>query len=655
MIKKSLKMLFLLLAVGCGMIACLDDVPESEPIGTIGDPNQTWSIYWYLCGSDLESEIGAATDDLYEMMEATLPENVNVVIQTGGAYQWQNSTVDETVTERYLYSQDGLELIDQKPLANMGEADTLSDFLNFCNTNYPADRTMVLFWNHGGGSVTGASFDENYGYDSLTLSEFRTAFSNVYELSNENPPVDVIGFDTCLMASIDTASTFSDIGNYLVASEEMEPGTGWYYTDWLQELGDEPGMDGARLGQIICDTYLEDCMWYWSDYEATLSVIDLKNVPALLTAYENMGNDALKQAVQNPAFLSEYSRMAEASENYGGNTRDQGYANMVDLGHLALNCSDLLPDSSVKVLEALDSCVLYKVNGDYHENASGLSCYHSYNGDPVDLAGYQSEGCSTSFGHLYSYMQNGTLDSASKDYVASIGAEPEEAAYVPDLSSSGEEAYPLYIDDDDYVVLELDPSTLDLLKGVYFQLAYVDEDEDMMLLLGQDNDIIADWDTGLFKDNFRGVWGAIDGYPVYMEVSYDTEDYTVYSVPILLNGEEYSLRVTYDFNEEAFFILGARKGLDDNGMADKNLRQLEPGDEITTIHYAATISGEDDFTEIPMDTFEVTEDTSFDEVDMGDGTFLMMFELVDVKNNTMYSEPVEFSVNGDYIDIEVGF
>ena len=78
-----------------------------------------------------------------------------------------------------------------------------------------------------------------------------------------------------------------------------------------------------------------------------------------------------------------------------------------------------------------------------------------------------------------------------------------------------------------------------------------------MMVLGTDNDIIADWDNGIFYDNFRGVWGAIDGHLVYMELSYEGKDYNLYSVPILLNEEEYNLQVAYDFTDEEWYIIGA--------------------------------------------------------------------------------------------------
>ena len=647
MLKRLWAMLFVLLFCAA-LTAC-----EDEEMGNRGASDESWIVCWYLCGSDLESDYGAATEDLNELMEVSLPENVKVVIETGGAVQWDNDTVNPEKIQRYVYSSEGLELVDEQPLANMGEADTLEDFLRFCSQNYPADKTAVVFWNHGGGSVSGASFDENFDYDSLTLSELHQAFGAVYGLDKAEPPLELVGFDTCLMATVDTAHAFADMARYLVASEEMEPGCGWYYSGWVQALADDPSMDGKALGQAICDSYMEGCSYYDVEDEVTLSVIDLSQLYPLLESYEAMGAEALSYALENPLFFSKMGRQALDTENYGGNTRSEGYANMLDLGHLAENCAEILPQTSQAVLDALENCVVYQVNGDYRENARGLSCYFSYNGDLDDLHGFEAEGYSDSFKYFFGYGIEGTFADAGMDYAHDLGYEGDVLPEIPEISENEGEEYPLYIDEDGSAVLELDMDVVNLLKGVYFQLAYVDEEEDIMLLMGQDNDIAADWDSGVFKDNFRGVWGAIDDNLVYMEVSYEAEDYTAYAVPILLNGEEYNLRVIYDYNDEAYYILGARKGLDHTGMADKNLLQLQPGDEITTVHYAATASGDDDFEPIPMDTFTVTENTSFAEVDLGDGIFVLMFEMVDARNNTAYSQMVQIIMEGGEGEIEI--
>ena len=86
-------------------------------------------------------------------------------------------------------------------------------------------------------------------------------------------------------------------------------------------------------------------------------------------------------------------------------------------------------------------------------------------------------------------------------------------------------------------------------------------------MLGNDNDNTADWDNGIFCDNFRGVWGSLDGNLVFMELSYEGEDYNLYSVPIMLNGTEYMLQVAYDFTSAKWEILGATQTLDSSGMA----------------------------------------------------------------------------------------
>ena len=616
------------------------------------DEAGTWAIYWYLCGSDLESDAEAATMDLYELQCASLPENVQVIIETGGAREWYHEDVEAGQQGRYLYDSDGLTFLEAQPEADMGDPETLADFLSFCKENFPADHTMFLLWNHGGGSVSGAAFDEIYDYDSLTLDEMYQAFGSVYELSEENPPFDIVGFDTCLMATIDTAWMLSDVSHYLVASEEMEPGCGWSYDKWVQTLGDHPGIDGAALGQIICDSYMEGCEDIGMEQEATLSVVDLQKIQPLLNAYDDLGKEALTLACEDSTFFAEFGRRAVQTENYGGNTPDQGYTNMVDMGHLVRNSEDLLPETAQAVLDALEECVIYNVSGDYRSEATGLSCYYSYNGDTDDFDGFLSISASPAFQYLYDYELYGYMSDEGLAYMQDLGYEEE----IPEITITQDtelEDFPLYVDEDGNSVLEIGSEAAATLQAVYYQLCYVSEEDDIILLLGRDNDIYMDWDEGIFRDNFRGVWGAIDGCLCYMEIVYEGNDYNLYSVPILLNGDEYNLRVVYSYTDEEYSILGARRGIDDNGMADKNLVQLEPGDEITTLHYAMTISGDEEEPEqVPVDTITVTEDTVFTEEDLGDGNFVIFYEMVDMQNNSYYSDLAYFAVEDGLIYTE---
>ena len=654
---KRTKWLALLLtgAMTLSLTACADEEVEdvstdlTTDAGTAADnttdnghialEDGSWAVYWYLCGSDLESNGGFATNDLSELMEVELPENVNVVIETGGSAVWQNDLMDADKLQRWLYNSEGLQLVDEQPSASMGEAQTLADFLSFAKENYPAEKTAVVFWNHGGGSVTGAAFDEIYGYDSLTLDEMYQAFSSVWNPSMEKQPLELIGFDTCLMATVDVAYTFADLAHYLVASEETEPANGWYYSQWVGTLAQNPSMNGEELGKVICDAYYAGCEEVGTQDNTTLSLTDLTKVQTLLDAYDTFGAEALAAACTDPGFFSQFGRVAAQSENYGGNTKEQGYTNMVDLGHMARQSVGML-GSAQEVLDALDDCVLYRVGGQYRTEATGLSCYYSYNGDVEDFNSYAGLGAGVAFKYFYSYELTGELDDSGMAYIADMDF--EELPEVKNLLSTDWDGAPLDLDEDGVSFLTLGPEANDILAGIGFSLYYVDEESDMMLLLGTDNDMNADWDNGVFSDNFRGVWGSIDGNIVYMELSYESEYYNLYAIPVLLNGEEYNLQVVYDFSTDEWNVLGARQGIDNSGMADKELRLLQEGDEITTIWYMSTASGDDEFEPYTAATVTVTADTAFGEMELPDGSYSMVYEMRDAMDNYAYSEPVTF-------------
>ena len=530
-------------------------------------------------------------------------------------------------------------MLEEQDTANMGEAQTLYEFLAFANENYPADKVAVTFWNHGGGSVNGAAFDEIYGYDSLDLSEMYQAFDAVWPADTDNPSLELVGFDTCLMATIDVAAVFQNFAKYLVASEEVEPGNGWYYTGWLGALADNSGMNGEDLGIAICNSYYEGCEAVGTQDQTTLSVTNLTKLTPLLDAYETFGQEAFVAATEEPGFFAELGRAAAQTENYGGNTREQGYTNMVDLGHLARQTAWMI-SSAQNVSDALDDCIVYRIGGVYRSEATGLSCYYSYNGDIDDFNGYIDMGTGVAFKYLYAYELTGELADGGEEYLESLDI--QELPEIVTLADKDWDNAPLDVNDEGISYLSLGEEANDVLAGIGFSLYYVDPDNDQMMLLGTDNDLTADWENGIFYDNFRGVWGALDGHLVYMELSYESDDYNLYSIPILLNGEAYNLQVAYDFTAEEWSIIGASQGLDSSGMASKELRLLEEGDEITTIWQLASYSGDDDFEMYTAEELTVTADTSFGEAPLYDGSYAMVFEMWDAAGNYAYSDAVTF-------------
>ena len=650
--KKLLWMLFVwtvcLSFAGCGSSGNAETPVEDPGVPVVEDVPE-WAIYWYLCGSDLEGWYGCATEDLAEMMAVNLPDNVRVVIQTGGSMDWFRDDIRSDRIGRYLYDSEGFRLLEEQPQANMGQADALASFLRFCTDNYPADNTMVLFWNHGGGSVSGAAFDANYGFDSLSIPEFREAFEAVCMPDEEEPPFDIIGFDACLMATVDVADTFRELGNYLVASEELEPGNGWYYTGWLQALADEPRLSPEELSIAICDAYVEGCEQAGTADEITLSVTDLSGIDRLLEAYDDLGRTVLLGVADDPMLYASYSRGAALAENYGGNTEEEGYTNLVDLGHLSRNSILILPDSAVEVQKALEDCVIYKVNGPYRSQASGLSCFHSFDCDVENFVDYSAVGYSEAFKYLYGYGISGKISAAGLAYLETLGKEAEFPDSTDMLDISALEGMPLYVDDDGSAVLDVLPRGAESIVTIRSDLAFYDMEQDIFRFYGESGRIESDFEEGIFRAAFDGYWPSIDGNFVFTRLLYQGEDYTTYSVPVLLNGEEYNLRVVYDHELQDYTVLGARKGLTDNGMADKNLRQLVPGDVVTPIYLDRRLSASGNFDHRIGADIILTEDTAFYEAPLPEGEYGLIFRMTDSANRSAWSEMAFYLLADDAI------
>jgi len=252
-----------------------------EPFVTLkGDNQDTVTVMIYMNGSNLESNAGMATEDIREILRATLSDNVNVVIQTGGTRKWKTKAIDSDHSQRFLVEDGALTLVDDSlDQLDVTDPQTLEDFIVFCDTHYPADRNMLIMWNHGGGAVFGFGYDEHVDdyYATLTLDEMQTA------IRNSGVKFEMIGFDACLMGGIETACAFYDSADYLIASEDFEAGTGWEYQNWLTVLGTNSSTPMEDLAQIIIDDFVDESQG--SHSEGILALIDLRYTRLLFKAW----------------------------------------------------------------------------------------------------------------------------------------------------------------------------------------------------------------------------------------------------------------------------------------------------------------------------------------------------------------------------------
>ncbi|MBR6315638.1 MAG: peptidase C11, partial [Lachnospiraceae bacterium] len=128
-----------------------------------GNGTDTVTIMVYMCGTDLESKSSMASNDLAEMCNANLSDNVNIIVYTGGCKSWHTQGISAQTNQIYRVKKGGLErLVDDDGAKRMTDPNTLSSFIQFCNKNFPADRMDLIFWDHGGGSLSGYGYDEKY-------------------------------------------------------------------------------------------------------------------------------------------------------------------------------------------------------------------------------------------------------------------------------------------------------------------------------------------------------------------------------------------------------------------------------------------------------------------------------------------------------------
>ena len=332
--------------------------------------DESWVVAIYLCGSDLESQNGFASFNLLQMVESKFSKNVKFVIETGGAIQWQNEVIEPSKAQRYEINADDMFLLEEVPGKNMGASRTLSDFITFVKKKYKdADHMMLIIWDHGGGSAGGFAFDENHNDDYLTLDELDDALETAFKATDDRK-FDIIGFDACLMATLDVAMILEPYADYMIASQETEPGTGWNYTAIINSLSKNSGQNAQQLGKTVVDSYIQQCNENGDGDDATLSLVNLKKIPKLFYDYAMLGFEIAGSVTKNSSVLRTYGRAASSADSYG-----EGKYGMIDLSGFMQGLSAVAANSSQTVINDIRDAVVYRVNGRYHKGA-GLSTFY---------------------------------------------------------------------------------------------------------------------------------------------------------------------------------------------------------------------------------------------------------------------------------------
>lgn len=339
---------------------------------SLTDKDGTRTIMVYMIGSNLETVQYAASKDIIEMMGSNFDEEtINLLIYTGGAKKWHLDEISSE--ENAIYEIENGLLVKKQSFEKklMTEPESLVEFVDYAYENYQTDLYDLILWDHGGGPIGGYGLDEfNTKKTQMSIQTLSNALQDTK--LRKSTKFDFIGFDACLMGNLEIAQKLRRHANYLIASEELEPGEGWNY-NFLSDV--KVDTSTQELGKVVVDQFFKHYEYNNSKTNLTLSVIDLSEVPNLVDELDELFSKT-DEAINIQTF-SDYSRKLTRKTVYGNTGRSASTFDLVDIKDLVNSISAEHPKEVDNVVKALNKVVIY--SRDNMANTNGLSIYFPTN------------------------------------------------------------------------------------------------------------------------------------------------------------------------------------------------------------------------------------------------------------------------------------
>jgi len=350
-----------------------------------------WTVMVYLCAdNNLEPYSIEDVDEMESVFSQV--HGVEVIILWDRAEGYSTADGNWTGTRIYRIKADSTvgacksELLVDLDEKNMGDSQTLKDFLVFCADNYLGKQNMLIMWDHGNGWLRDEEKPHNksicsddYSNDHLNMFELQEGLS-VFKAKTKKK-LDIIGFDACLMQLIEVGLIIADYADYMVASEQTEPGGGWPYDKVIPQF-----YINKDSKDNICKNIVDEYIKYYDGmpgcWNVTLSTINLNKLLDITLSMKKL-NSALY--INMPHIFREFKKAYGSAVYFS-------YDFYVDLYHFLSLLHQNVNDNEIKrlskeVLEKVyDSIVYNKVtfnNTVYQDeikmdNAAGLAFYAPY-------------------------------------------------------------------------------------------------------------------------------------------------------------------------------------------------------------------------------------------------------------------------------------
>lgn len=597
------------------------------------------TIMVYMNGSDLEGDYGAATADLWEMMDAFKvmeqegkSPSLHVVVEAGGSTRWELDEMDGVPYARFSLTGDGISSMESMEIRNMGDADTLTDFINYGVRSYPANHYGLILWNHGGGPVGGYGSDSHFDGDGLSLEEIREALGHSVMADSA---FDFVAFDACLMGSVETAGCLDGYADYVIASPELEPQHGYDYR-WMAALGDSLPPD-MEWGEAVCRSMVEAYGACYASGTApvAMSLLDMKEYPAFHEVFHQYVDgipEKLREELCGELGRDRMKMLAFGSRQAGGSPE------LVDVLEFLNACQRVYPDENAfqTLKDRMRRLVAKQWAKGYPVNPSGLTIYLPSGSNP-----YLSEALetydTTGFCSAYRRLTDG--------YAAYLARE------------SGVEWGNISAHKDGTVEISIAPEDASDVTGAYLAVFCPAGDDENYYLLCTDSDVDIGVDGTLRaapEDSYMGMKGQV----LCLIETMNLDAYTEYMAPVLYNGELCTMRIGFDEEHEDGQILSVTPA-GQTSEAAKQIYELKEGDRVTPLYLVERM---EDVGEAPGNTgnasgqimedryytdsyymgtefyIEEPDDMLLEAVPASGDGYLYGFMLMDVRQNIYYTD-----------------
>lgn len=380
-----------------------------------------WTFLVFLNGhNDLDSY---GTMNMNQMEQVGSNDKINLVVQ------W--ATMRAPTTKRYLVQKDEDQTRVTSPavhdpgLIDMGKPESLVEFVRWAKENYPAKRYFINVWNHGAGwqknrlakalTPKDISYDDRFG-SHITTEQLGVAMGEIQQILGQK--VDIYGSDACLMAMAEVAGEMSQAVHVFLGSQEVEPGEGWPYAEFLRKLEANPEAEAPAVAAMLTSTFLEAYSdGIYGTRDVTLSAIDMNQWADFLTSMQAFSTAMM--AIPD-SDLPKVLLAARSTESY----YEPSYRDLVHFTERleTSGVSNMSQESLMALRQSLQNLVVTNEVSEEYANSHGLSfwlpasawSYRSHAERYGQLAFAQATGWDRVLARLFGSAANEEVSSADQ-------------------------------------------------------------------------------------------------------------------------------------------------------------------------------------------------------------------------------------------------